>query len=96
MSASRITKPAGIEAWIDTRPAAVETLRALVSAPAGSRVSDLERRMGDPHQVVRTLNALQNAGLVRIHVEQSTHELVAKVPHGREEALRLLLRRAGE
>ena len=75
---------------------ALATLRALVSAPAGSRVADLERRGGDPSQVVRTLNELQQAGLVKIQVEQKTHELVARVPEKSIDALRMLLNRVGE
>jgi hypothetical protein len=59
-------------------------------------VADLERRTGDPHQVVRTLNELQHAGLVKIQVEHTTHELVARVPENSRDALRLLLHRVGK
>jgi 2-methylisocitrate lyase-like PEP mutase family enzyme len=88
--------PPGIEGWIGGRPAALETLRALISKPAGSRVVDLERATGDPNQVVRTLNELQNAGLVRIHIEHATHELVARVSDKRLEELRMLLDKVGK
>src|SRR5690349_10399147 len=64
-----VARPPGIEGWIGGRPAAVETLRVLVSEPKGRRVADLERMTGDARQVVRTLNELQHAGLVKIHVE---------------------------
>ena len=86
-------RPPGLEGWIGGRPAAVETLRVLVSEPRGRRVVDLERLMGDSMQVVRTLNELQNAGLVKIHVEQATHELIAKVPESNLEELKRLLGR---
>jgi len=75
------------------RPAALETLRELVARPKGSRVADLELRTGDATQVVRTLNELRNAGLVKIHVEPSTHELVARVPDTSVEAVKSLLRK---
>jgi 2-methylisocitrate lyase-like PEP mutase family enzyme len=74
----------------------VETIRALVNQPAGSRVVDLERRTGDPNQVVRTLNELQHAGLVRIHLERASHELVARVSDRRLEELRTLLHKIGK
>ena len=66
------------------------------SVPSGKRVADLERRAVDSGQVVRTLNELQNAGMIRIQVEHKTHELVAQVPDNRIDALRLLLTRVGE
>lgn len=88
-----VGRPPGIEGWIGGRPAALETLRVLVSEPKGRRVADLERMTGDAMQVVRTLNELQNAGLVKIHVEQATHELIAKVPESNLEELRRLLGR---
>ena len=74
----------------------METVRALVNQPAGSRVVDLERRAGDPNQVVRTLNELQHAGLVRIHLEHASHELVARVSDQRLEELRSLLDKIGK
>lgn len=74
----------------------MQTVRALLNAPAGSRIVDLERSMGDSNQVVRTLNELQNAGLVRIQVEHKTHELVARVPENGREALLKLLGRVGQ
>ena len=74
----------------------METLRALLNQPSGSRVADLERQMGDPKQVVRTLNELQNAGLVRIHIEHASHELVARVSDKRLEELRMLLEKLGK
>jgi DNA-binding PadR family transcriptional regulator len=52
--------------------------------------------MGDPKQVVRTLNELQNAGLVRIHIEHASHELVARVSDQRLEELRSLLEKVGK
>ena len=74
----------------------METVRALLGADTGQRVVDLERQGGDPNQVVRTLNELQNAGFVKIQVEHATHELIARVPPHSRDALRTLLRRVGE
>ena len=86
-----IGRPPGIEGWIGGRPAAVETLRVLLNEPHGSRVAELERRTGNSVDVVRTLNELQNAGLVKIHVERATHELVASVPEKNLDELKRLL-----
>jgi predicted transcriptional regulator len=86
-----VGRPPGIEGWIGGRPAALETLRSLLNAPQGSRVAELERRTGDAVQVVRTLNELQNAGLVTIDVERTTHELVARVPEKNVPELKRLL-----
>jgi 2-methylisocitrate lyase-like PEP mutase family enzyme len=93
VSSRPVARPPGLEGWIGGRPAALETLRVLVAQPLGSRVADLERRTGDAMQVVRTLNELQNAGLVKIHVEQATHELIAKVEESNLDELKRLLGR---
>lgn len=93
MGSRREVRPPGLEGWISQTPAALETLRILVDRPAGSRIAELERSGGDPMQVVRTLHHLQSAGLVNIHVERATHELVARVPEHSVERLKVLLHR---
>ena len=80
-----------LEGWLGQSPAARETLRILIDRPAGSPITELERKGGDPKQVVRTLHELQTAGLLKLHVEQTTHELVAKVPEHEVERVRGLL-----
>ncbi len=72
---------------------AKETIRELADAPDGRRVVDLEERIGEPVEVVRTLNRLQQAGLVRIQVEPGSLELTVRPARGRSEALRELLRK---
>lgn len=84
-------RPPNLEGWIRDTPAAFETLRFLLEKPAGNPVMEMERRAGDANQVVRTLNQLQHAGLVKIHVERLTHELVARVPEPKVRELKLLL-----
>jgi hypothetical protein len=55
-----------------------ETVRELAGAPSGRRVVDLERRLGQPTEVVRTLNRLQQEGLVEIHVDPTSMELTVR------------------
>lgn len=86
-----VARPPNLEGWIRETPAAVETLRILLERPAGNPVIEMERRAGDPSQVVRTLNQLQHAGLVKINVEALTHELVARVPERKVDDLKVLL-----
>lgn len=93
MGAGAISKPPNLEGWLATSTAALETMRLLLERPTGSHVSELENKAGDPSQVVRTLNQLQNAGLVTIQVERETHELVARVPDQSRERLRGIVRR---
>jgi len=88
-----VARPPNLEGWIRETPAAVETLRILLEKPAGNPVVEMERRAGDPSQVVRTLNQLQHAGLVKINVEALTHELVVRVPEPRVEDLKVLLKK---
>jgi hypothetical protein len=71
----------------------VETLRSLLAAPGASPVAALERRVGDPAVVVRTLHHLQNAGLVKIEIERATMDLVVRVDAPRRNTLEALLRR---
>lgn len=70
---------ASFEEWLGRTPATIQTLRALVQAPTGSHITDLERRVGDPMAVIRTLHHLQNAGLVQIQLERESMDLVVKV-----------------
>lgn len=91
MVGKAVARPPNLAGWIRETPAAVETLRILLERPTGNPVVEMERRAGDPNQVVRTLNQLQHAGLVKIHVEALTHELVARVPAPKVEDLKLLL-----
>jgi hypothetical protein len=72
---------------------AKETIRELAEAPDGRRVLDLEKRLGEPVEVVRTLNRLQQAGLVHIQLEPGSLELTVRPAPGRSEALRGLLRK---
>jgi hypothetical protein len=88
-----VARPPNLEGWIRETPAALETLRILLERPAGNPVVDMERRAGDPNQVVRTLNQLQHAGFVKFQVEALTHELVAKVPDRKVDDLKVLLQR---
>jgi len=91
MVGKAVARPPNLEGWIRETPAALETLRILLERPGGNRVNELERRGGNPHEVVRTLNQLQNAGLVKINVEALTHELVARVPERKVDDLKILL-----
>jgi hypothetical protein len=70
-----------------------ETVRAVASAPSGNRVVDLERRLGEPVEVVRTLNRLQQVGLVRIQVDPGSMELTVRPAEGADAPLKELLRR---
>jgi hypothetical protein len=79
--------------WLVPSPATVETLRALLNSPEGNHVSDLERRVGDAGVVVRTLHHLQNAGIVKIQIEQTGNDLVVRVDGERKTALEAMLRR---
>lgn len=73
-------------------PVARETVRALATAPAGRRVVELERLLGEPVEVVRTLNRMQQEGLVRIQVDPGSLELTVRPTEGSQQRLRDLLK----
>ena len=80
MGSSSLRKPASFDDLFLRSPATVETLRLIVHQPAGAKVSDLERKVGDPSTVMRTLNRLQSAGLINIQLERMSHDLVVCIP----------------
>ena len=93
MAASFTARPMGSDPWAGASGVARETIRELAGSPGGRRVVDLEKRLGQPVEVVRTLNRLQQAGLVSIQIEPGTMELMALASKGQADALRELLKR---
>ena len=80
MGSSSLRRPPSFDDLFLRSPATVETLRLIVHQPAGAKVSDLEKKVGDASTVVRTLHRLQSAGLISIQLERISHDLVVCVP----------------
>jgi hypothetical protein len=80
MATPTARRPVSFDELLVRSPGAVETLRLIVRDPAGARVTDLEKKVGDPALVVRTLHRLQSAGLINIQAERVSHDLVVFVP----------------
>lgn len=79
--------------WSSVSSVARETVRELAAAPLGRRVIDLENQLGQPLEVVRTLNRLQQEGLVEIQVDPRSLELIVRATAAGAGPLRDLLRR---
>lgn len=80
MGSSSLRKPPSFDELFLRSPATVETLRLIIHQPAGAKVSDIERKVGDASTVMRTLHRLQSAGLINIQLERMSHDLVVLIP----------------
>lgn len=86
-------RPNAVEAWLTGSAVALETLRSVASQPTGRSVNEIEKRLGDAVGVVRTLNRMQQLGLIEIQVDRKTSELIVRVSKDNEVRLKELLAR---